>query len=230
MSRSPANRVWLDGEVELGAGQAVTLEVLAGPLESRTFRTMVRYLRGELAYIVAPLGGSLGPAPGTPVRLGLRAGAGFFAARTRVAEQVRQSPSTLLLGVPVPEGLEAVDQRSYFRLPTAIAPQRTVLWGPGGRQELRAIITNVSGGGAELAAAQAAMVGALIELDFDLGSLAVLGRSQVRAGDAPARGRSTHRLHLEFVDLDRRLRERIVRYVFDAQRDLLRRGLLGRAS
>ena len=146
--RTSTNRVWLDGEVELGAGDTVELEILAGPLEGQTFGVPVRSLRGALAYVVAPLGGAMGPAPGTPVRLGLRAGGRFFAARTHVAEQIRHSAATVLLGVPVPEGLEPLDQRSYFRLPTAIAPERAVLSGPEGRIALRAIITNVSGGGA----------------------------------------------------------------------------------
>ena len=216
--------------MELGAGDTVELKILAGPLAGRSFHAPVRSLRGDRAYLVAPLGGELGPVPGTPVQLGLRAGAGFYAARTHVVEHVRHSASTVLLGVPVPDGLEPIEQRSHFRLPTAIAPQRVLLSGPNGRRALRAIITNVSGGGAELAAAQAAMLGARVDLDFELGPLAVVSRSQVRASDPPGPGRSSHRLHCEFVDLDAHMRERVVRFVFDAQRDLLRRGMLGRAS
>ena len=228
--RRAANEVWLDQEVELGAGDSVELTILAGPLAGRSFHTPVRSMRDENAYLVAPLGGELGPAPGTPVRIGLRVGTGFYAARTTVEEHVRQSAATLLLGVPVPDGFEPLEQRAHFRLPTAIAPQRAILSGGGGRRDLRSIITNVSGGGAELAAAQAAMLGAQVDLDFDLGPLSVVSRGRVRGSDRPAPGRSSHRLHCEFVDLDARTQERIVRFVFDAQRDLLRRGLLGGAS
>ena len=219
---------WLDGEVELGAGDTVELEILAGPLEGQTFGVPVRSLRG--AWLRgAPLGGAMGPAPGTPVRLGLRAGGRFFAARTHVAEQIRHSAATVLLGVPVPEGLEPLDQRSYFRLPTAIAPERAVLSGPEGRIALRAIITNVSGGGAELAASRAAMLGAQVDLDFALGPLAVVGRSRVRAAQRPTRADRPTGCTANSSDLERGLRERIVRYVFNTQRDLLRRGLLGGA-
>lgn len=228
MSTRPAKPAWLEGAVELGPGQAITLEALESSVSDRVYRSRIEEMAGDTAYVLAPVERSqeIALPLESRLRVGVRVGAMFYGFESSVVEHVFHPQ--LRLGISVPDVMTRRDQRAFYRLPMVTQPKSAYLLDEreAVEREVRATLVNLSGGGVELVVPEVTGRSRLLSLRLALGDSTLETLAQTVAVDAPGEGRFNYRLHCEFVDLERRQRERIVRFVFREQIDLLRRGML----
>lgn len=152
-----------------------------------------------------------------------RASDGEYNFGARIAE-VKGNLSEVLI-VEHPRQLHRRQSRNHVRVPahvplrfriirSAIADFSTDL------QE--ATIGDVSGGGLSFSRSAALRTGDLISMNFDLetGGFRGLQGKVLRAGAANKAGQpAAFRHHIQFLGIDNAARERIIRYVFDKQRE-----------
>ena len=232
MNQSPADPAWLDGAVELTVGQRVTLEPLSGPAAGSIYSSRIERVRERELYVLSPMARLevISVPLGTPVRLGVRLDTRYFGANVTVLEHVFHPE--FLLGLTHPDVLQRRNQRAFYRLPAIIQPRSAAVVNDDGAREqpLRATIVNVSGGEVELVAPEPARSGQLVTILFNIEGVPLRSLAQVVAVQAPGEGRFNHRVHCQFLNLDWQVRERIIRYIFRQQLELLRRGVGGEAA
>ena len=227
-----ADPAWLHGEVELTPGQRITLEPLAGRARGTIYTTRIEQVDVETVYVQSPIARlEVVSIPlGTPIRLGLRFSAQYFGFDSSIVEHVFHPQ--FLLGLDLPEVMQRRNERKHYRLPAAILPEDVRLLNAEGKPDrpVRATIINLSGGGIELVAPDPLRSGQMLSVRFMLEGAPLSLLAQVIDVEPPTRGRFNSRAHCQFLQVDRRTREKIVRYVFRRQVDLLRRGMLNEAA
>jgi len=145
--------------------------------------------------------------------------------RSRV-QGYRRGPLFLMLLDP-PTRIHHVQMRNFFRIEMEMEAQLSV---PRRRGELYpARIRNISGGGVFLTTPVLLEPGTLVVLDFALPSGTLIRRQQARVVRAvppdPREGRPHPGLGMEFLHMDSRTRDRIIREIFARELEMLR--LLG---
>lgn len=139
--------------------------------------------------------------------------------RGSLAEQDPAEPD--LVRVVAPRSIEVLQEREYVRIRSA---RPVLVYGARNGSQVQSFTVDVSGGGLLLAGAGGLRVGE--ELSFRLtltpGVTPVSGRGRVVRSDGHGRAAVEF---TEISDLDRR---RLVRFIFECQREELSRGLEGR--
>ncbi len=226
MNLSPADSAAPRAAVELQVGQRVTLEARRGRGVGTVYRSRIEQLQGDLAYVLAPMAERqvVSIPLNAPLRVGMRLEGSYYGFDTAVVEHIFHPQ--FLLGVRLPEVMERRNERAHYRLPGMIQPDAALLVNDEESVErrLHATIVNISGGGTGLVSPELVRAGELICLHFPLGEARMQVLTQVVAVDAPSAGRFNHRVHCQFLNMERRTREEIVRFVFRAQREQIRRG------
>lgn len=139
---------------------------------------------------------------------------------TRVREVVDIPIEVMVLDRPTE--VRQGEQRQFYRLLTNITPEQATLTSAEGEelQQLRVRILDLSGGGVQLRVAQWVPVGGHIRLTFALERDPVKVDVHVLtlAVQQPGGRRSFYRVNGIFVDVERTVQERIIRYIFSQQR------------
>ena len=139
---------------------------------------------------------------------------------TRVREVVDIPIEVMVLDRPTE--VRQGERRQFYRLLTNITPEQAVLTNAEGEeiQQLRVRILDLSGGGVQLRVGQWVPVGAHIHLTFALGGDPVHVDVDVLALaiQQPDARRPLYRVNGIFVDMERTVQERIIRYIFSQQR------------
>ncbi len=210
----------------LAPGLPVRLQPRMLRADGRTFASVIEDVADGLVYVVAPMAQlRVVTFPlGTAVRVSLRRDAEFYAFDTVVMEQVFH-PQTLL-GLALPPLVDRSDQRGFYRLDLTLPADRAAVVQSDGAHTapLRATLVNVSGGGVELVTPEPVRAGQLIALHFTLAAHPYSTLVQAVRVEEPPRGRFNYRAHCQFLNLDRKTREAIIRFVFREQLVRLRRG------
>ncbi|MDK2784234.1 MAG: hypothetical protein PWQ41_801 [Bacillota bacterium] len=177
--------------------------------------------------LAAPLSGGYVVffAVGEPVRV--------YAGRIAFSSEVvarKFFPDPLLI-VSRPEVLEKVQRRSFVRLeaslPAVVRVYEATAGGPGqAMEEVKTYTLDVSGGGALLAFPHALPPETPLELTISLPDEKISCQAKVKrveegtASDRPAR------LGVEFTAISPRDQDKIVKFIFERQRELRQKGLL----
>ncbi|MDK2926563.1 MAG: hypothetical protein PWR31_253 [Bacillota bacterium] len=164
-------------------------------------------------------------APGETLRL--YAGTTVFGCAVVGREFV---PHPLLI-VTRPEVLGKMQRRSFIRLEVSLPVTVRVLdvkegVPPQVREEVKAVTVDLSAGGVLLAFPHELARDTWVELDLFLAAEKLTLRGRVRRV-APAAGRGgPARLGVEFVEPHPRQQDKIVKFIFERQRELRQKGLL----
>ena len=148
-----------------------------------------------------------------------------FMSAVRAVEEV---PAEIVT-IDLPEEVDHQERRNFFRLITRIEPRYTAVTNAEGAELelLDATILDISGGGMQLLSKQPVEVGARIRVIFPLAVDSVEADVIVLALSVQHDGRrSAYRINTRFADLPREIQERIIRFVFSAQLELLKKGVL----
>lgn len=165
--------------------------------------------------------------PGDVVLIALQAHGRRYSFETSV-QGFRDAP---LPGVTLemPSAVDQDERRELYRLPTVIRPRYAALVDKDGEEVERVemVIADISGGGCRIRARRWVPVGSRARLIFALGDdideLDVVAEAVSVAEDGR---RGTYRINARFVDAPRHVEDRIVRFVFSQQVELLQKGVL----
>ena len=139
---------------------------------------------------------------------------------TRVREVVDIPIEVMVLDRPTE--VRQGERRQFYRLLTNITPEQAVLTSAEGEelQQLSVRILDLSGGGVQLRVGQWIPVGGHIRLTFPLEGdpMSVDVDVLALAVQQPGARRSFYRVNGIFVDMERSVQERIIRYIFSQQR------------
>jgi PilZ domain len=123
-----------------------------------------------------------------------------------------------LVRIEGPRSIEVLQEREYVRIQSA---RPVVVYTGGDRQEVQSYTVDLSGGGFLLAGPDTLKVGEEVKFQLTLtqGVLPITGRGKVVRID------SRGRLAVAFQDISDLDRRRLVRFIFECQRNERRRGL-----
>lgn len=134
-----------------------------------------------------------------------------------------------LVRVRPPDLLFPFDERSSYRLRKVIEPAAALLLDPAHPppRPVSLTVLDLSAGGLQAVIQEPAAPGHLLQVDLPLPPFGIVRvHAQVLRVRAPELAGQPFRLHARFVNLTEADRQRIVRFVFEEQGKLRRRGLL----
>ena len=131
----------------------------------------------------------------------------------------------------MPSAVAQHEQREFYRLPIVIHPRYAALTNNDGEEieRVEAVIADISGDGCRLRLRRWVPIGTRIRLIFALGDnpddpeLDLIAEAVAVAED---QRRGTYRVNARFTGVSRQIEERIVRFVFSQQVELLQKGVL----
>ena len=151
----------------------------------------------------------------------------LYTFETRVRDVV-QAPTEAVV-IDMPESVERTERRDFYRLPTMITPRYAALTNRS-RDELGrvdAVIVDISGGGVRLRSHTEIPVGAWVRLIFSLADDPADVDVTFEALSVEQDGRrGPYRVHGRYLDSQPATEERIVRFIFSQQVQLLQQGSL----
>lgn len=136
-----------------------------------------------------------------------------------------------LLRIMPKSGEEHLQRRNFFRFSCLLDVRLRMFETRDTREEDRgkytkAITKDISGGGLCLLTNQKPVLGWFVEGDLDIGSnLHFIGRI-VRVIDIHDKGKFRYEAGIEFVDINEKDRQKVISFIFESQRKLLKKGWL----
>lgn len=215
--------------VEIRPGMVVTLQALRG-VSLREYPTQIEDVDQTGVVVLAPMEGREYRLlnPGQDVAVHFREEGRGYLFDAPVLEVRASQPPVMVLARP--RAVYPYERREYYRLATRLIPDAAVLLGPEGEpvRPVVATVLDISGGGLQFASADPLPPGARVRfaLSLDEAGPPVTVLARVLSIEEPQEGRELFRFHAKFEDLLNRERDRIVRYVFQQQIELRKRGLL----
>ncbi|MDP2328508.1 MAG: PilZ domain-containing protein [Dehalococcoidia bacterium] len=132
--------------------------------------------------------------------------------------------------VELPAEAERTERRAYYRLPTRIEPRLAMRLDDAGKevQRLNVTVMDMSGGGMLLQVREYIPSGARIRIVLELEGepLELDMLMQALSVQRPSTSAQYYRVNSQFIDPDRRERERVVRYIFRQQVEMRRKGVI----
>lgn len=165
--------------------------------------------------------------PGDVVEVSLQAHGRRYSFQTDV-EDTHDAPQASIT-LRMPSAVAQHERREFYRLPTSIHPRYSALTNNDGEEVERVelVIADISGGGCRLRLHRWVPIGTQIRMIFALGDdvdeLDVVTEAVSVAED---QRRGSYRVHARFLGVSRSVEERIVRFVFSQQVELLQKGVL----
>jgi c-di-GMP-binding flagellar brake protein YcgR len=136
----------------------------------------------------------------------------------------RMSPLPVWVISP-PTEITKLQQRDYVRIDTKLPCGVTLIDQEEDLPPVKLIINDISGGGVRLVSSQSYPVGTNLVITFELPGPEIIETiGQVVRSDQPQADRSVYWLGVRYVGLRDRLRNKIVKYVFQKQLERHRRG------
>jgi c-di-GMP-binding flagellar brake protein YcgR len=131
----------------------------------------------------------------------------------------RFSGSIPLLELMPISGVERLQRRKYFRLEKLIPFTYKIV---GEDEEYRGMIQDISGGGLRCQVDKKLEIGTQIECSFTLDEeVKVIGKV-VRYEESLEKG---YEIGVCYVDIEEKMREKIIRYIFEEQRKIRQKGI-----
>lgn len=211
-------------------GTALRIEVSTRE-GAETYATRIEDVDAEQIAILVPMRG-LRPRP-LPVGTLVRSIYIYRQKRWRfLTEVIGHSPDGTWEYLRLPADIDCNERRRNYRLQVAIKPARVyrILVNPDqpeSADDIDGTIVDLSEGGCCIASKAFAMAGERIGIEAHLpeaGDIAV--RARIVAIREPERGYRMRRLHCEFIDPPRAMRDLIARYLMRRQLEMRRRGQL----
>ncbi|MGI6226653.1 MAG: flagellar brake protein, partial [Peptococcales bacterium] len=119
-------------------------------------------------------------------------------------------------------------RRDFVRIPVSLSLEYRVENGAKSEETFHTgVIRDLSGGGAQLASKRKLVKGTILQVKFSLPEDLIVCKAKVMWVYTEVKEqKETYLIGLKFIDINERLRERIIRYVFKRQRELIQKGVL----
>lgn len=211
------------------AMQPITLGVRVTEERTAYFPSLILdYAPGSSLTVGVPMdqGMEVRLRPDTDVTLDVFAASGVVRYKTRVRGRSDSPPSVHL---DWPSGSQRIQRREHFRVAIQVPIQGSATLGAD-RQPFRGNTMDISAGGMRLRLSQAMQAGTLLDMRITLPksttSLPCQARV-IRSGIIEgAPGMERYWNGVEFVNMTEGVRKEITRFVFEVQREQMRKGLI----
>ena len=198
--------------------------------DKNRYRSRVESMLADKITVASPLkAGSLIPIiPGTIVKVNYTDNVAIYTFTTEVISQNRQNPPTLTLGQPF--DVKRIQRRNFVRLDAKLAVTLHKVdenFAPIG-ESFAGTTVDISGGGSMFGCSTLLHMGEVLESAVYLSeneTVKAIGRV-VRFVENPSALRNKYSAGLEFTVIEESERDKIIRYIFNRQRELRRKGLL----
>ncbi len=167
-------------------------------------------------------------APGTIVTIIFTDNTAIYTFTTEVISQNRKPPATLLLGKPIE--MKRIQRRNFVRLDTRL-PISLNKFNKNlhpGKELFSGTAFDISGGGMMFGCNTPLECGDVLEATINLNrqiTVKTLGRV-VRVMHNPPKSREKYSVGFEFRVIEEPVRDKIIRFIFNQQRELRKKGLL----
>ena len=164
---------------------------------------------------------------GDTLEVVLQANGRNYAFRTAIRRFV--SAPTPAVEIEMPQTIAHHERREFYRLPVSIKPRYAALTNDADEEleRVEVVISDISGGGCRMRTTRWVPVGSWFRLIFaltdDPEEVDLVAEALSISEDGR---RGTYRINARFRELQRSVEERLVRYVFSQQVELLQKGLL----
>ena len=216
--------------LDLKPGHRVQVRAVAGR-NGRGHHSSILEIASTTLVIEAPTrdGERLRLRPGDVVEVSLQAHGRRYSFETDV--QVLHDAPQASITLRMPSAVAQHDRRELYRLPIAIHPRYAALTNNDDQEieRVEVVVAEISGDGCRIRLRRWVPIGTRIRLIFALGDapdapeLDLIAETVSVAED---QRRGTYRVHTRFMDASRQIEERIVRFVFSEQVELLQKGVL----
>ncbi|MDT3699264.1 MAG: PilZ domain-containing protein [Thermincola sp.] len=211
----------------LKVNQPVEIEL---PKSKDCYRSRVEGILSNKITLAAPLkqGQIVSLSPGTIVRVMFSDQMASYSFKSKLISQNRQNPPTVTLGEPY--DLKRTQRRNFVRLETKLSivfaevneDYETV------GDTFSGTTIDLSGGGVMFACNTLLKYGDILDLTVVLtesDSAKALGKV-VRFSENPPNSKQKYSVGLEFTAIEESERDKIIKFIFNKQRELRRKGLL----
>lgn len=235
----------------LDVNMRVELKIGAGDDHAGIYSSRIEDLGKGFVTVAAPASGGelLAVRAGEEIEIMIPSPSGFFSARCKVLE--RKAGPVPVLVLERPTQYVRVQLREYVRVPASleveVRPQvpKTAGGSSGGQGDEPAafgVTRNVSGGGLLISfppesaevLARCREMGLTVTLKLGYDSPPVVAKARVvrvevvRAGSGSGQDGDRIDVAVAFTEISHRDQDRIVKFVFDRQREMIRKGILTR--
>lgn len=212
----------------LKENQPVELEISGD--DNNRFRSRVEAVLDSELLVAAPIkGGALVPVqPGTVIKVTYVDTVAIYTYWCEIISRNGNIPPTLTLGRPI--GFKKIQRRNFIRMDVKLPVTLQRLNGEyaGTGESFTVTTADLSGGGMLFTTSNELAAGDLLEGTIELtgkDNIKVIGRI-VRIIENPPKAEHRFSAGFEFIAIDEADRDKIIRYIFDQQRELRRKGLL----
>jgi c-di-GMP-binding flagellar brake protein YcgR len=192
---------------------------------SRHFYSRIEDVGEDTLAIAVPYyqGLYLSPRSGTQFRAIVVTEKGLYSFDTKL---LRYEGATVPLWIiPKPAEVKKIQRRSFVRLNTNIYVNIAI---PDSDDSPKTSLTkNISGGGLQLLSERPVAVGHVLSLSFPLADFTVEAEGTVVHTIPPDAPNDKYRLGIQFVNIDEKTREAIVKYIFHKEVEQKKKGLAG---
>lgn len=205
------------------------IDITTSGFNSCKYNCKVKEIIGERLFVVVPddFVESYNIIPGTKVKVSFSDSAAVYSFFSEIIILKSGKPYILVLGRPI--DMTRIQRRNFVRLgarlkvfSNKIGNNNQVL------ESFSATTTDISGGGILFCCDHNLNVGDLLEASISLGkdqSVSVTGRI-VRVMEQSAASKYRYSVGLEFVNIKEAERDKVIKYIFNQQRELRTKGLL----
>lgn len=168
---------------------------------------------------------------GTVLEVTVHGEGNLYKFKTRIKERKMMGDMMLVLFRPGPGGVEKTKPRSYFRLNVTLPMQYRLM-----RDEVTPIsefkegsILDISGGGCLFESKKNLDKGGTIEVNLELPTDTEPVNAVARVSFVKTEKSTSGESHLagaEFLMIEEKERDKIIRFIFDQQRDLVKKGIM----
>ncbi len=212
----------------LKENQPVEIELPGSELS--IYRSRVEHVGDDRLVVASPMkGGAIIPVrPGTVVKVIYTDNVAVYTFSAEVLSQNLSNPSILLLNKPIDS--KRIQRRNFVRLDTRLTVNLTRLddkFIPSG-ETFSATTVDISGGGMMFEGNTLLQMGDVLEAVICLNeheTVRAIGRI-VRIMENPPKSRNRYSVGFEFIIIEETERDKIIRFIFNRQRELRRKGLL----
>jgi len=213
----------------LKVNQLVEIEVMKDA-EPEVYRSRVENISNSWIILGAPLvkGSPILLLPGTQIRVNYYDSQAVYTFEAEVISQSSGLKPTVTVSRPI--SIRRTQRRNFVRLdsklPVSFVVINDELVEAGNPQ--RGTTLDISGGGIRFETSEHLPEGTVLDLNIELsgtGKVSALGKV-VRAVASGNKGKNTYVIGVQFMIIEEKERDKIIRYIFDKQRELRQRGLL----
>lgn len=211
----------------LKVNEVINIEVEPGTDFSNTFRTRVEDLKQDAIVIGMPIdqGNYVPVRPGSEIIIWYWDNSASYAYYCRVQKRIFEPIPLLSLEWPYKK--QKVQRRNFVRVPANLPLEYRKVNEQGEEIFYEAFIRDLSGGGLQFQTKKRLIKGDVLQIKLGLPEDLIICKAAVTWVYTDIRDKQErYFVGIKFMEINEKLRERVIRYVFQRQRELIQKGVL----